>query len=112
MDIQSHETAYERSVHRSEKLYEEEIARKLRLRILLLEDENDDLRTQVLQDDARMDELETRDGGLSDQLDALGGDLERVRGDLRTKSREAENIKVVRLAMNNATDADIGQGGA
>ena len=94
LQTHSFELAYEKCLRRSEILYEEEKARQLRVNILLLEDDNDDLHTQLSQDDYRIDELEGSVQDMQNHLDTVEGEAERLRAELRMKTREVENLKV------------------
>ena len=71
-----------------------EKARQLRVQLLLLEDDNDDLHAQLAQDDDRIDDLERRCQELQEALEACESKLESAQGDLRIKSREIETLKV------------------
>ena len=88
------ELAYEQCLKRSEILYEEENARRLRVNILLLEDDNDDLHAQLSQDGYRIDGLEGSVRDMQNQLDTMEGEAEQLRAELRMKTREVENLKV------------------
>ena len=79
---------------RSEILCEEEKARRLRINVLLLEDDNNDLHGQLSRDDYRIDELEGSVHDMQNQLDTVEGEAEQLRAELRMKIREVENLKV------------------
>lgn len=68
--------------------------RQLRLRTLLLEDENDELHTQLAHDDERMYEVERHNEELKEDLEVCQGSLVGAQGDLRLKTREIETLKV------------------
>ena len=93
-ETDSLELAYERCLKRSEILYEEENARRLRVDILLLEDDNYDLHAQLSQSDYRIDDLEGSVRDMQNQLDTMEGTAEQLRAELRMKTREVENLKV------------------
>ena len=94
LDVRSLELAYEKTLRQTDILCETESARQLRVRILLLEDENDDLHEQLAQSDDRIDELEQSVQDVQDQLEIAGESLQRVQSDLRVKTREVETLKV------------------
>lgn len=71
-----------------------EKVRQLRVQLLLLEDDNDDLHAQLAQDDDRIDDLQTHNEELQEALEACESKLESTQGDLRIKSREIETLKV------------------
>jgi uncharacterized protein Yka (UPF0111/DUF47 family) len=88
------ELAYEKALRLNDRIYEEEKARRLRLNILLLEDENDDLNAQLMQDEERIEELETNAQEVQFQVSAAEREAERLKGDLRMKLREVGHLKV------------------
>ncbi|MCJ1389789.1 hypothetical protein MMC18_002646 [Xylographa bjoerkii] len=87
------EIAYEKCLFQSELLYEEEKARRLRMNLILLEDDNDELQEQLLIEDRRNGDLETSLESIQSRLDAMENDAERLRGELRMKNREVETLK-------------------
>ncbi|KAI9764387.1 MAG: hypothetical protein M1835_007594 [Candelina submexicana] len=97
------ELAYEQSVQRVDISYEQEKARQLRVRIQLLEDENDDLHDQLTQDDDRIDKLE---GSVKEGRESLGeieNHLQCAQGELRAKSRELEVAKAELCSLNGVS---------
>ncbi|KAI9707530.1 MAG: hypothetical protein M1836_000491 [Candelina mexicana] len=97
------ELAYEQSVQRVDISYEQEKARQLRVRILLLEDENDDLHDQLTQDDDRIDELERSVKEGRESLGEIENRLQCVQGELRAKSRELEVAKAELCSLNDVS---------
>lgn len=88
--------AYEKSLKQTEIVYIVERTRQLRLQILLLEDENDQLHEQLAQGDGRIDGLNKLCSELQGSLDATQGSLETAQSDLRLRLREIETLKVLR----------------
>lgn len=88
------ELAYERTCRQVEAICDAEGLRQLRVCIMLLEKDNDDLHTRLSQDDDRIDGLERLNEELQEGLEVCGGKIESTRGDLRIKSREVETLKV------------------
>ena len=88
------ELCYGKECRELEAICELEKARQLRVQLLLLEDDNDDLHAQLAQDDDRIDNLERRSQELQEALKACESKLESAQGDLRIKSREIETLKV------------------
>lgn len=88
------ELAYEESLRKADVLIQEEEARRLQLRILLLEDENDDLNEQLTLEDEQMEGLERERAELRNSLEHVELDLRRSENDLRTQAREMSNLKV------------------
>ncbi len=74
--------------------YEEERARQLRVRILLLEDENDGLHDQLTQDDDRIEELERSVEEGREQLGEVETRLRCAQGELRVTTRQLDVAKV------------------
>lgn len=72
----------------------DEGARRLRLRILLLENENDELHEQLAVGDDRNDLLEQTTAELRDQLSDTQEDFRRQEAELRVQGRELNNLKV------------------
>lgn len=94
--------AYERTFLESRSIHNEEDARRFRVRILLLEDEKDDLHTQLAQSDQRVDQLEKNKIHTRNQLNMAVKRLEKVRLDQQAKSRENDLLKV-----NSSTDKTL-----
>ena len=88
---------YERSKHAFDLLCNEETTRQSRLRILLLENENDNLHQQLAQDDSRIDSLERGTQALLNQAEKLQADLLAANAELRIRNRELDNLKVSKL---------------
>ena len=88
------QNAYDKAFHQVEVVHESENARKLRLQILLLEDENDDLHHQLMQADGFIDDLEHYTIDLQEDLEAVMGRCDLAQGDLRIRNREIETLKV------------------
>lgn len=113
LDTRSLELAYEKSQRQTDIIYETESARQLRVRIFLLEDENDDLHEQLALGDERIDVLEKSVQDVQDQHEIAGESLQRVQSDLRVKTREVETLKVTtQYNAPNTTAADNGVGRA
>lgn len=111
LEVRSLELAYERSMRQTDIVYKIESARQLRLRIFLLEDENDDLHEQLAFSDDRIDVLEKCVQDVQDQLEIAGQSILRVQSDLRVKTREAETLKVILQRYPfQTTAADCGVG--
>ena len=112
LDTRSLELAYEKSLRQTNIIYEIESARQLRVRILLLEDENDDLHEQLALGDNRIDILERSVQDVQDQLEIAGESLQRVQSDLRMKTREVETLKVIlqcNAPITTAADNGVGR---
>lgn len=88
------ELIYVQCARKNDLLFREEDARQLRLRILLLEDENDDLHDQLAQEDDRIDLLEKENEELQERVTEALRDLKLAQTEVRAKGRELDTIKV------------------
>lgn len=88
------EQAYQRSLHDFDSIVAEEDARRLRLRILLLEDENDDLHEQLAEEDERAESLEREAQELQDRLVDSEEECQRALANLRVQARDVDTLKV------------------
>lgn len=91
---QAYKLAYEASQRQVEVVCDVEKARQLRLNILMLEDANDDLHTQLAQDDEHIQQYQKSRDEVHSQLENETRESERVRADLRLKNRELDTLKV------------------
>ena len=94
LESRAFELAYEKTCRQVEVVCDTERLRQLRVRTLLLEEDNQDLHTQLSQDDDRIAGLETFNEQLQEDLKVCGSKFESSQGDLRIKSREVETLKV------------------
>lgn len=94
LESRAFELAYERTCRQVENVCDAERLRQLRVSTMLLEEDNDDLHTQLSQEDDRIDDLEKFNEQLRVDLEVCGGRFESAQGDLRVKSREVETLKV------------------
>ncbi len=88
------ECVYEKYLHAQSITYEAERARRLRTQMLLAMDENDNLQSQIDEDDNRIEELELEKQGLQDQLSTDSKTMERLQHEIRAKTREIEILRV------------------
>jgi hypothetical protein len=95
--------AYRETLRNAELIIKDEGARRLRLRILMLENENDDLHEQLALGDDRIDVLEQENQEIRSQLDRAQEDVLRQENELRTQSRELNNLKVSVIGMYDKT---------
>ena len=87
------EQAYERALRQSERIYEEERSRALRLQLLVLEDENDVLQEQLVDDEVQLERLEDSRDELQNQQLQTEADLQRTQVDLKSRLRDIEHYK-------------------
>ncbi|KAH7350905.1 hypothetical protein BKA65DRAFT_525207 [Rhexocercosporidium sp. MPI-PUGE-AT-0058] len=100
---QSLELAYQQNLRNTEMIMKDEGARRLRLRILLLENENDELHEQLAVGDDRNDLLEQTTAELREQLSDTQEDFRRQEAELRVQGRELNNLKAELTSMNGIT---------
>jgi len=88
------ELAYQEAIRKSDFIIQDEGARRLRLQIHLLENENDELHEQLAIEDDRIDELEQDCAELQRQVEQAESTSHRYETELRVKARELTNLKV------------------
>lgn len=88
------ELTYEKSLRGPIITHGEEQARILRVGILLLENENDDFHTRLLQGNRRSGNLEKTLQESCVRLSSVEAERESILVELRTRFRELENLKV------------------
>ena len=84
------EQTYQRALQQSERIYEEERARALRVQLLLLEDENDDLQERLAESEVRIEKLEDGRDHLQENLVQTEADLQRAQIDLKNRLRDID----------------------
>ena len=94
------ELVYERALRQSERIYEEERIRALRVQMLLLEDDNDELQEQLGNTEGQLEKLEDQQDGLNDALVQTEADLQRAQTDLKSRMRD---IDYYRTELNSLT---------
>lgn len=73
----------------------DEASRRLRLQILLLENENDDMHAQLAAGEDRIDGLEEDNEDLQARLDQAEEDAKKLEAEMRVQTRELNNVKVL-----------------
>ena len=91
------EMAYQESLRNADSIVKEEDSRRLRLRIVMLESENDELHEQMALGDDRYDALEQEHADMRDQLEQAQMDALRHENDLRIQTREVNKLKVCEI---------------
>lgn len=91
---QSREHSYDKCLQSLELLHDKEQARQLRVRIILLEDEKQELHGQLSQDEDHIDSMESWGETLQYQLTSLKRELEEKRQELRAKTKDIARFKV------------------
>ena len=86
--------SYKEAVCGAEAVVKDESERRLRLQILMLENENDDLTEQLGKADDQIDALALESDEMRAQLENAQADASRQENDLKSQARELSNIKV------------------
>lgn len=94
VDAGALELAYETSLHEHYTVLEDEKLRRLRVQLILLESRNDDLQTQILEDDDCIRKIQRSSSALEKTLNKAEASLNSAQGEIRIKSREIETLKV------------------
>ncbi|OTA87395.1 hypothetical protein M434DRAFT_399487 [Hypoxylon sp. CO27-5] len=97
------ELKHQMNASNTELLVKDEDVRRLRLRILMLRDENTSLRDQIAQNNDTNAKLTAQCEGLSAQIEAKMDIIRSQEKQLRKQEREYSNLKAELQAMNNAT---------
>lgn len=92
--------AYQETLRNADMIIKDEGARRLRLRIIMLENENDELHEQLALGDDRIDALEQEGEELRGQLGHAQEDLCQQEAELRIQARELQNLKVSDRFLN------------
>jgi hypothetical protein len=92
--------AYQETLRNADIIIKDEGARRLRLRILMLENENDELHEQLALGDDRIDALEQEGKQLRGQLGHAQEGLCQQEAELRIQTREFQNLKVSDRFLN------------
>lgn len=95
MERSSLELTYEKASRRTEFLFEQENARQLRLKNIILEDENDRLCQELAYNEDQICQLESVTEQLKAQILDIGDHLQLTQGHLKARLREANNLKVL-----------------
>lgn len=85
---------YSQSCGKYESICDAEKARQLRLQILLLENENNELYSELAQSDERIEELENYAEHEREEWEVATEQLDSTQKNLRIRSREVETLKV------------------
>ncbi|KAL8733176.1 MAG: hypothetical protein Q9181_003689 [Wetmoreana brouardii] len=103
LDTCALDSAYEKCLHQHETVQGDERFRRLRIQLLVLEDENDHLHTQVADADDYIQRLEHGQNYVRGCVQKLGASLESAQGELRIKSREIETLKAEIGSLHGVT---------
>lgn len=95
------EMAYQETLRSADMIVKDESARRLRLRILLLENENDELHEQLALADDKIDGLEQEGDELRSNLEVTQEDSNQHENELRNLTRELKNLKVFQTVASS-----------
>ena len=98
--------AYQESLRHADLIVKDEGARRLRLRVLMLENENDDLHEQLALGDDRIELLEQEGDELRSYLESAQEDASRFQNELRVQTRELNNMKVGQYDLEETSKSD------
>lgn len=99
------EHAYERCLREADHIFEEERARELRVQILLLEDENDELQEKLDESNSEAEKLEDNNDEMRTRLADVEAELQRVQTELKTRMRDIEHYKA-EIEAHNAANSE------
>lgn len=100
-------TEYERSAAEVRLTVKDEELRKLRVRILLLEDEVDFLNGQLAKEEEHVDGLQRDLSSANDQLLDMDSNSQKLQNDLRVKERELNLLKVGSICKESGSSTNI-----
>ena len=95
LESRAFDLAYERTCRQMAIVHDAERFRQLRVHALMLEEDRDDLHTQLKQASDRIDGLMTSNEQLEENLEVCGNNLESAEEELRIKLREINTMKVL-----------------
>ncbi|OAL24651.1 hypothetical protein AYO22_05440 [Fonsecaea multimorphosa] len=98
------ELAYERAVREAERIYEEERVRQLRVQLLLMEHENDELQEQAESGEDEQHHLQEANEVLQSRLADAEADFQQAQTDLRARLRDLEYLKTEVNVLNAASN--------
>ncbi|KAL8930881.1 MAG: hypothetical protein Q9208_000422 [Pyrenodesmia sp. 3 TL-2023] len=103
LDTCALELAYEKSLHEHDITHESEEYRRLRVQLLLLELDKDDLHAQIAEDDDYFRRAEVDQDALKERINQMEARLEKAQGELRMKAREIETLKAELNSLHGVT---------
>ncbi|KAL9005073.1 MAG: hypothetical protein Q9188_002146 [Gyalolechia gomerana] len=97
------ELVHENCLRQYELVQDDERTRRLRVQLLVLECENDDLHAQIAQDDDFVQKVESDQAALREQAKEIEACLETAQGEIRIKAREIEILKAELNSLHGVT---------
>lgn len=94
MEIANHSFEYERTSHAISAIAQDEDCRKLRVRVLLLEDEIDHIAQQLGNEQQRCDNLQQDLDEANNQLEDFDAFRQQTENSVRTKARQLDSLRV------------------
>lgn len=93
------EKDYERALRQTQSILQDEATRVLRVRLMVLEHENDSLQDLIMGAGDRLEDLENAEADAKDGLIEAEDSLQRAQYDLRLKAREIETLKACKFVL-------------
>ncbi|KAL9587142.1 MAG: hypothetical protein Q9212_000415 [Teloschistes hypoglaucus] len=103
LDTSALSLAYEKCLRQDDLLHGVESLRKLSVQVLLLENENDDLREQINRNEEHIQRIEHGQNAMRNEIKKLETSLESARGEARVKGREIETLKAELQSLHSVT---------
>ncbi|KAL8658937.1 MAG: hypothetical protein Q9202_007354 [Teloschistes flavicans] len=103
LDTRVFSLAYEKCLRQNDVLHGIESLRKLRVHVLLCENENEHLREQINEDEQHMQRMEHGKNAMRTRIKKLEASLESAHGEARVKSREIETLKAETHSLHSVT---------
>ncbi|KAL8694272.1 MAG: hypothetical protein Q9218_001040 [Villophora microphyllina] len=103
LDTCALDLAYEKCLRQYDLVQEKENIRNLRVQVLLLENENDNLLMQINEDDEYIQNIEHGQSALKTEIEKLQASLESANGEARVKGREIETLKAELQSLHSVT---------
>ncbi|KAL8942103.1 MAG: hypothetical protein Q9211_001542 [Gyalolechia sp. 1 TL-2023] len=97
------ELVLEHCLHQYKLAQDDERTRRLRVQLLILECENDDLHAQIVEGDGFVEKVESNQAVLREQAKMTEACLETAQGEIRIKAREIEILKAELSSLHGVT---------
>lgn len=102
-DSYQFQLAYEESLRKADIIIQEESTRRLKIQLLLLQDDNNDLNEQLAEDEERIEDLEGERDTLRQELEHIEANLQQHENDSKVQARELSSLKAEMASMNDYT---------
>lgn len=99
------EHVYQRCLREAERICEDEKVRNLRVQVLLLEDENDELQEKIDNSNDEVEKLEESNDEMRTRLGDVEAELERLSNELKARLRDIDHYKA-EIESHNAANSE------